>query len=305
MGRSPRRPGARDVNGILIFDKPSGVSSNQALQRVRRLFNARKAGHTGALDVLATGLLPLCFGEATKLSGYLLDADKAYRATFRLGIATDSGDAEGEVIATNATASVDACSLRDAMAALTGDIRQVPPMHSALKRDGRPLYELARRGIEVEREARSVRVSRFELLSWEGDDVQVAIRCSKGTYIRSLAIDLGRLLGCGAHVTALRRTDAGPFSIDAAVTLEGIEAQIVDGGDIDALLVPMDRALEGYPEVALDAPACSAVRQGRPVRVASPPPGLVRLYGPGREFVGLGVGADDGRVAPKRLISGA
>lgn len=305
MGRSPRRPGARDVNGILLFDKPPGVSSNQALQRVRRAFNARKAGHTGALDVLATGLLPLCFGEATKLSSYLLEADKSYRATFRLGVATDSGDAEGQVLETKPTASVDAGHLRDAVEALTGDIRQVPPMHSALKRNGRPLYELARRGVEVERAPRSVRVSRFELLSREGDDVKAAIDCSKGTYIRSLAIELGRLLGCGAHVTALRRTHAGPFSIDGAVTLEGIETHMADGGDIDALLVPMDRALDGYPEVALDAPACSAVRQGQPVRVASPPPGLVRLYGPGREFVGLGVGAGDGRVSPKRLISGA
>lgn len=301
MGRSPRRPGARNIHGILLLDKPAATSSNAALQRVRKLLNARKAGHTGSLDVLATGLLPLCFGEATKVSSYLLDSDKAYEATFRLGAETDTGDAEGRITVTVSTAGLDEMRVRDAMRDLTGRILQVPPMHSALKKDGRPLYELARRGIEVDRPAREVRIDAFEFLGLRGEDLEVRVRCSKGTYIRTLAVDLGKALGCGAHVTRLRRTAAGPFRIGDAVSVQTVEAR-VDAGDAEALLLPMDAALDGYPEVALDDRASADIRQGRPVLVPAPGGEVVRLYGPRREFLGLGISGPDGRIAPKRLV---
>src|SRR5574343_735181 len=198
----------KQVDGVLLLDKPLGMTSNDALQKARRLFSAAKGGHTGTLDPLATGLLPLCFGEATKFSADLLDADKTYEAVLKLGVTTDSGDAEGSVVAT-AEVNVDATQIADVLRQFTGDIQQIPPMHSALKRDGRPLYELARQGIEVEREARAVTIHRIDLLAFAGDRLQIRVACSKGTYIRVLAADIGQALGCGAHLAGLRRSGVG------------------------------------------------------------------------------------------------
>jgi tRNA pseudouridine55 synthase len=221
--RQQKRPPRRTVDGVLLLDKPQGQTSNGALQTARRLYNAAKAGHTGTLDPMATGLLPLTFGEATKFSQMLLDADKAYEATVRLGIETDTGDAEGRPIA-SAPVSVTPDEVARALSLFTGEIEQVPPMYSALKCAGKPLYEYARAGIEIERAPRKVRIHALEFVALEGDAFRIRVDCSKGTYIRTLAIDLGRALGCGAHLSALRRTRIGPFAVDAAVTLAALEA---------------------------------------------------------------------------------
>jgi tRNA pseudouridine55 synthase len=305
MGR--RRRG-RPVNGILVLDKPAGVSSNQALQSAKRLFFAAKAGHTGSLDPLATGVLPLCFGEATKFSQYLLDADKAYESTFVLGVATATGDAEGEVLETVDASRLGEEEVNAALAAFRGEIEQVPSMFSAIKRDGQPLYKLAREGREVEREARRVVIKQLELRAWRGGErpeMDIYLECSKGTYVRSIAEDLGRALGCGAHVSALRRTMAGPFSIEDSVTLGALEA-LKGGGqlaEMDALLLPADSALGGLPLVRLSESGGFYMRQGQPVQVPNAPcDGMVRVALESGEFLGVGEILDDGRVAPRRLI---
>jgi tRNA pseudouridine55 synthase len=293
----------QDYNGVLLFDKPAGLSSNQALQEVRRIFRARKAGHTGSLDPIATGLLPLCFGEATKMSRFLVDADKHYWCEIKLGETTETGDVEGAVVRTRPV-SLSRRDIQRALQRFTGEIEQVPPMYSAIKRNGEPLYKLARQGIEVEREPRQVMVHALELLDFrEGDRVEVDIRCSKGFYVRSLAHDLGELLGCGAHVAALRRLGVGDFSVEQAVTLETLRAM----GDVEALrrlLIPVDGGLEHLPDVRLSKDAAYYVCRGQPVRASGiPPAGWVRLYTmEGSRFLGVGVVTDDGRVAPKRLI---
>lgn len=294
---APRRKIPRErIDGVLLLDKPLGLSSNTALQTARRLLNAAKAGHTGTLDPMATGLLPLTFGEATKFSQRLLDADKEYLATLRLGVETDSGDAEGQEIS-RAPVAVDAVQLEQALAGLRGDIQQVPPMYSALKRDGKPLYEYARAGIEVERAPRPVTIFTLECLAFDADELRLRVRCSKGTYVRSLAIDLGRALGCGAHLTALRRTAIGPFSIDAAVTLEQLEAS----GDATALLAPPDALIAECPRLDLDEMDALAISQGR-VLNHDGPTGEVRLYS-GTRFIGLGCREADGRLLARRLIA--
>lgn len=306
MGR--RRKG-RPVSGILVLDKPQGLTSNGALQRAKRLFQAAKAGHTGSLDPLATGVLPLCFGEATKFSQYLLDADKGYRSTVVLGTGTDTGDAEGEAIATACAAAIDEAAVTAAMAGLTGEIDQIPPMYSALKRDGKPLYKLAREGVEVEREPRRVTIHEFVLHSFEPGEtarVVVDVRCSKGTYIRTLAEDLGRALGVPAHVAALRRTHSGPFALDGAVTLEELEA--IAGADgvagLDALLTDSEVAVADLPRVELTESAGFYLCQGQPVLVPNGPrDGMVRVAVAGGAFLGIGEMLDDGRVAPRRLIA--
>lgn len=219
-----RREGERDVSGIVLLDKPAGITSNAALQTVKRLFRARKAGHTGSLDPLATGLLPICLGEATKLSGFLLDADKRYRTEIRLGVTTTTGDAEGETLRVREVADLDRARVAEAVARFTGEIEQIPPMHSALKRNGMPLYKLARQGIEVERAPRPVVIHALELVRCEADRIELDVRCSKGTYIRVLAEDIGEALGCGAHVGALRRTGVGGFDAGRMVALETLRA---------------------------------------------------------------------------------
>jgi len=289
----------RQVDGVLLLDKPNGMTSNAALQTARRLLNAAKAGHTGTLDPMATGLLPLTFGEATKFSQMLLDADKAYEATVHLGVETDTGDAEGAPI-TSAPVDVNADAIGRALLRLTGEIEQIPPMYSALKRDGKPLYEYARAGIELELAPRRVSIHTLDLLGVDKESFRIRVECSKGTYIRTLAIDLGRLLGCGAHLSALRRTRIGPFSVDAASSIAALEA--VPAADRDKMLSPVDALVSHLPRVDLDAVQALALLQGRVLAISVPPPGLVRVYGDDR-YLGLGESSADGKLSPKRLIS--
>ena len=305
MGR--RRQG-RPVDGILVLDKPRGLSSNQALQAAKRLYFAAKAGHTGSLDPLATGVLPLCFGEATKFSQYLLDADKAYESTFVLGTATASGDAEGEVLQRRDASNLSEADVVTALEAFRGEIEQVPSMFSAIKQDGQPLYKLARKGLEVERKSRRVVVKQLELREFRGGDAPEAdiyLECSKGTYVRSIAEDLGHALGCGAHVSALRRTRAGPFSLEDSVTLATLEAlkENEELAQMDELLLPADTAVLTLPLVKLSESGGFYMRQGQPLLVPNAPcDGMVRIALESGEFLGVGEILDDGRVAPRRLI---
>jgi tRNA pseudouridine55 synthase len=289
------------VDGVLLLDKPRGISSNAALQKARWLFNADKAGHTGTLDPLATGLLPLCFGEATKFSSSLLDADKTYRATVRLGIVTDTADAEGRVLATQPVTSSEAEVLA-LLPRFTGEISQVPPMHSALKRDGTPLYELARQGIEVERQPRRVTIHSLQMDAWQGDTFDLTVACTKGTYVRTLAADIGATLGCGAHLAALRRTRVGALDLAQAVTLEAIEA--LPAGERDSLLQPVDALLADLPLVSLGAAEAARLLLGQPVRHSGTPSCRSRLFGPGG-FIGVGEFTADGWLRAKRLIASA
>lgn len=290
----------RALDGVLLLDKPQGMTSNAALQTARRLFNAAKAGHTGTLDPMATGLLPLTFGEATKFSQMLLDADKAYEATIRLGIETDTGDAEGAVIASSVVTSGSG-AIAAALEAFVGEIEQIPPMYSALKRGGKPLYEYARAGIEIERAPRRVRIHSLELLETVGEAFRIRVTCSKGTYIRTLAIDLGRALGCGAHLASLRRTRIGPFDIDRAHTLAMLEAATAP--ERDTLLARVDTLVAHLPRVDLDDVRSAAILQGRVIELLPAAPGQVRIYGDGGRFLGLGEQAADGKLSPKRLIA--
>lgn len=288
----------KQVDGVLLLDKPLGMSSNDALQKARRLFSAAKGGHTGTLDPLATGLLPLCFGEATKFSADLLDADKVYEADIQLGVTTDSGDAEGQVIAT-AAVNLEIGEISAVLERFVGDISQVPPMHSALKRDGRPLYELARQGIEVEREARVVTIHRIDLLAFAGDRLQVRVACSKGTYIRVLAADIGLALGCGAHLAGLRRSGVGDLTLAGSVTLAQLDA--LPEADRLAFLQPVDALLQSLPSVQLDGEAAQRFRHGNPVDLPASLAGKIRVYADGR-LIGVGEPGRENRLWPKRLV---
>ncbi|CAI2062476.1 tRNA pseudouridine(55) synthase TruB [Serratia marcescens] len=306
----PRRRG-RDIHGVLLLDKPQGLSSNDALQKVKRLYNANRAGHTGALDPLATGMLPICLGEATKFSQYLLDSDKRYRVIAKLGQRTDTSDADGQIVQERPVNFTQA-QLDAALDTFRGDIQQVPSMYSALKYQGKKLYEYARQGIEVPREARSITVYELQFIRWEGDELELEIHCSKGTYIRTITDDLGELLGCGAHVIYLRRLQVATYPIALMVTLEQLNAllaqaqeqAIAPGELLDPLLMPMDSPVENYPEVNLLPVVAGYVKQGQPVQVAgAPASGLVRITeGEERKFIGVGDIAEDGRVAPRRLV---
>jgi tRNA pseudouridine55 synthase len=301
-----RKNKGRSVHGIVVLDKALGGSSNHALQQVKRLFDANKAGHTGALDPLATGVLPLCLGEATKVSQFLLDSDKAYRARIKLGVRTDTADSEGEVIATADAGTVTEAQIKSALTQFEGDIEQVPPMYSALKRDGQPLYKLAREGKTVEREPRAITVYSIELTDFDpqSQELEIEVDCSKGTYIRTIADDLGQIIGCGAHIIALRRLKAGAFTLADSQSLEELEAaKQADGFTaIDAMLMPMDKAIDTLPAVHLPAYTAQFLKQGQAVQVNKPPAdGLLRLY-EDEEFIGIGIIDDDGKVAPKRLI---
>lgn len=301
-----RHARGREVTGILLLDKPSGITSNAALQLVKRLFRARKAGHTGSLDPLATGLLPICFGEATKLSGFLLEADKSYRAVIRLGARTNTGDAEGEVISRGDITGIDRARIEEAVASFRGDLLQMPPMHSAIKQNGVPLYKLAHQGIEVERQARQVTIHRLEVLEVAGDRVTIEVDCSKGTYIRVLADELGELLGCGGHICELRRIGVGAFDASRMVTLEALQTMAETGGEaaLDACLVSMESSLAQWPDVRLPKDVAYFLVQGQPVFVPhAPSRGLVRIYTREDRFLGVGRILDDGRVAPKRLVN--
>jgi|TARA_B110000438_G_C15820364_1_gene654092 tRNA pseudouridine55 synthase len=287
-----------------VLDKAVGLSSNKALQEVKWLFEANKAGHTGSLDPLATGVLPLCLGEATKVSQFLLNSDKRYRARIKLGIRTDSADSEGQIIAQCDGVNVSRKQVEQALQSFKGETQQIPPMHSALKVDGVPLYKLAREGKTIPREARSICVYELELTDFQGDEIELEITCSKGTYIRTIADDLGQDLGCGAHIIALRRLQAGAFTEADCVSTDVLrEVKEKHGMDrLDQNLIPMDRAIEDLPEVNLPSIAASQFKNGQSVLVRHlPEEGLVRLYEE-EQFIGIGCIDDDGKVAPKRLI---
>lgn len=289
----------RPLDGVLLFDKPLTLSSNKALLKVRYLFQAEKAGHTGTLDPLATGLLPICFGEATKFSTGLLDADKTYRALLKLGQTSNTGDAEGEITLTHA-ALPDEKSVRAALLNFIGEIEQVPPMHSALKHQGKPLYEYIRKGETIERASRRVTIHELVLERFEGDEMEISVRCSKGTYVRTLAEDIGDALGCGAHLCGLRRTAIAHFSLDNAYTLEQLEA--MDMPEREACLLPLDCMLQDFPIFELDATQVTRMGQGQRLGIdAGLPDGKIRLYSAGK-FIGVAelLGR---RLAPDRLLS--
>jgi tRNA pseudouridine55 synthase len=299
-----RRSKGRNINGIVVLDKARGLSSNGVLQEVKRLYDANKAGHTGSLDPLATGVLPLCFGEATKVSQFLLNSDKKYRARVKLGIRTDSGDSEGLIIDSRSDFAVTRKDVEKALRNFAGEIDQIPPMHSALKVNGVPLYKLARKGETIEREPRRITIYSIELTEFAADELELEIACSKGTYIRTIADDLGQLLGCGAHIIALRRTQAGVFTEQDCVSVETLRAEKEASGfdQLDQHLIPMDEAVAHLPEVILPGITASHIKNGQAVLVRHlPEEGLVRLYEE-EQFIGIGCIDDDGMVAPKRLI---
>lgn len=290
----------RRLDALLLLDKPAGITSNAALQQAKRLFGAAKAGHGGTLDPLASGVLPVLFGEATKFSRFLLDSDKQYLADVRLGVSTSTGDAEGEVTARSAV-DVDGTTIVAALARFRGEIEQVPPMHSALKRNGRPLYELARQGVVVARNPRRVVIRELELLERAGDLLRLRVWCSKGTYVRTLAQDLGAALETGAHLAALRRTAAGRFTLGQAVPLRVLAA--MDEAARERLLVPLEALLEGLPCVQLDPALARSFSNGSSVAHAGGPGGSCRVYGEGRMLLGVGEVSPDGELRPVRLLA--
>ena len=300
-----KRRRGRPVNGVLIVDKPPGISSNDVVQRAKRLFGAQKVGHTGSLDPLATGVLPLCFGEATKFSQFLLDSDKRYWTRIKLGVTTATGDAEGEVTGGADASHVTAAAVETALEKLRGQIEQVPSMYSALKHEGQPLYKLARQGIEVERKARTVTVFSNVLVKFDGDELELEIHCSKGTYVRTIAEDLGHALGCGAHVIGLRRLAAGPYVEPEAISFEQLES-CEDNDSLDSLLKPIESSVQDWPKVRMVSDTAHYLMQGQPVQVAkAPTEGWVQLLEIAEEddvFLGVGEVLVDGRIAPRRLV---
>ncbi len=298
-----RRTTGRKLNGILLLDKPKHQSSNHALQRVKRLYQARKAGHTGSLDPLATGMLPICFGIATRLSAFLLDADKHYTVRVRLGITTTTGDMEGEQQQIRSTAGIQQADIQAAMQQFLGTTEQIPPMYSALKHEGQRLYKLARAGVEVARKQRIITLHAIQLDAVEGEEFTMQVHCTKGTYVRTLAEDIGEVLGCGAHVTGLHRTGVGPYSAQPMISMPELEAAAEQGEEaLDALLIPSDSAIPDWPMVVLNADQSYYLQQGQAVQVAkAPTEGWVRLYQEPEQFLGVGEILSDGRVAPRRL----
>lgn len=296
-----RRPRGNPVDGVLLLNKPRGITSQTAVSRVKRLFSAAKAGHTGTLDPLADGLLPVCLGEATKFSQGLLDADKGYRAVMRLGITTTTGDLEGDVLEQKVP-TVDAASLAAAVVQFRGDIPQIPPMYSALKRDGKPLYVYARAGKEVPREARTVHISQLEIVAISGADVTLDVQCSKGTYVRVLAEDIGRALGCGAALAALTRTVVGSLRIEASLGFEALES--LPPPNRHGVLLPVDSLVQRFPRLDLGPDDVQRLRFGQAVEsAASAITGIARAYGPGDHFVGLVECEPGGRTVARRLVS--
>ncbi|HBO22201.1 tRNA pseudouridine(55) synthase TruB [Providencia sp.] len=308
-----RRRSGRDIHGVLLLDKPTDISSNDALQKVRRLFNANKAGHTGALDPLATGMLPICLGEATKFSQFLLDSDKRYRVIARLGQRTDTSDSHGEIISER-NVEFTQQQLDDALNYFRGDTLQVPSMYSALKHQGRPLYEYARKGITIEREARPITVYELQFIGLENNELELEVHCSKGTYIRTIIDDLGEMLGCGAHVIYLRRLQVANYPYEKMVTLEqlaALRAKIDEGEDsfeslLDSLLLPMDTAVIHFPTVNLTEDTTILFQLGQPVHAdiqGLAEGDMLRVTsGEAQRFIGIALVSEDGRVAPKRLV---
>jgi tRNA pseudouridine55 synthase len=307
-----KRTRGRLVNGVFLLDKPFGLSSNHALQRVRRLFYANKAGHTGSLDPLATGVLPICLGEATKFSQFLLDAEKGYRSTFSLGLRTESGDVDGGEVSRIDASNITLQQIEAAVETFRGDIQQIPSMYSALKHNGQPLYKLARQGIEVERAARSITIYDYKILDFRPGmiaELDVEVRCSKGTYIRSLADDLGQMLGCGAHVSALHRTLAGPFHESETLTLLALEEmrESCEPEQLDHLLKPMDIAVADRMAVELSETVATYFQLGQEVMSGEAfrngqEGDIVRVFREGGAFLGVATVTEDGRIAPKRLV---
>ncbi len=294
-----RRP-KKNISGVLLLDKPLGYSSNQALQKIKLLYQAAKAGHTGTLDPLATGLLPLCFGEATKFAHFLTDADKVYIATVKFGITTNTGDAEGQVLSVK-DVNISKMQLEQVCSQFLGVISQVPPMYSALKHEGKAMYEYARAGVEIERAARAVTIHNIEINAFDRDVATITVKCSKGTYIRTLAEDIGAQIGCGAHLIGLRRTATANYHINQAITIEQFEAMSVAQRAL--LLRPADSAVEHLPEITLDIDSAFYLQQGQAIlHSGNIPEGLIRLYNEQGEFLGLGEQQSDGKIAPKRLI---
>lgn len=290
----------RNINGVLLLDKPLGFSSNQALQKVKWLFQAAKAGHTGTLDPLATGLLPICLGDATKFAQYVTDADKTYIATIKLGVTTTTGDAEGEVLSASPV-KVTPSQFSAACQQFVGEISQVPPMYSALKHEGKALYTYAREGVDIARQARLITIKSITIDSFSGDIAQISVTCSKGTYIRTLAEDIGAALDCGAHLIGLRRIETAGYLMSNAITIEQIENLSLD--ERAGLLLPVDSAIESLPKVILNADAAYYLMQGQPVwQAGKMAQGELRLYDENQHFLGLGFLQDDGKIAPKRLI---
>lgn len=290
----------RPVNGVLLLDKPLGLSSNQALQKVKHLYQAAKAGHTGSLDPLATGLLPICFGEATKFSHFLLDSDKSYHAIIKLGETTSTGDAEGEILS-RLPVHVNELQLKNILHNFIGEIMQVPPMYSALKHQGKALYEYARAGVEIERQPRAVKIFSISLDSFHNELIAMNVHCSKGTYIRTLAADIGAALGCGAHLAGLRRLATAHFLLEQAVTLDALEAMATE--DREDKLMPVDSILENLASVTVNAETAFYLKQGQPVWCAGVNlQGYFRIYDENYQFLGLAEQLDDGKVAPRRLL---
>jgi tRNA pseudouridine55 synthase len=290
-----------DIHGILLLDKPLGLSSAGAVARVKRLFNARKAGHTGSLDPLASGLLPICFGEATKFGAQLLDADKTYRVTVRFGERTPSADRESEVIERRELPPYSRAQFAQALADFPRQYAQIPPMHSALKQDGKPLYEYARAGITRERSPRDIVIHDMRLLDWQAPDLSFDVRCTKGTYIRVLAEDLATQLGTIAHLAALRRLEVAPFGAEPQWSFEALES--MSPAQRQEVLLPVDAALAGWRRLDLSLNGVSAFRQGQTISVPEQTPGTVRIYADGLGFLGLGEIEPVGRLVPLRLIS--
>lgn len=302
MGRRNKK--GRDISGIVIVDKPTGSSSNHVLQQVKRLFDAKKAGHTGSLDPLASGVLPICLGEATKLSGYLLDSDKAYEVTCQLGVVTDSGDADGEVIEILAIPEFDEQTLLNTIRHFIGELDQVPPMFSALKHEGQPLYKLARQGIEIERKSRRITIHAIQLLNWTTDSFTLAVRCSKGTYIRTLVEDISHRLGSGGHVTMLRRTHVAGYDLQDSITLDALKLVAEQNQSLlDTKILPSENALADWPDVKFNAEQTQQIYFGQPVMVQQHfVSANVRLFNDQKQFIGLGEMSPEGEVQPKRLF---
>lgn len=305
-----RKQHGRPIDGIVLLNKPVGITSNKALQAVKELFYARKAGHTGSLDPMATGVLPICFGEATKVSGFLLDADKGYSLTLKLGEQTDTADADGTVVATADWAHLTDADLQAACNAHTGDIEQIPPMYSAVHHNGKRLHELAREGIEVEREARPVTIHSIEIASKsaDGQSIDLHVRCTKGTYVRTLAEDIAKHMGTLAHLTRLERTEAGPFLLENTITMDALEALHANGketefAELNATLLPVEAAVLDWPAVELDADMTFYMKRGQALTIPNAPEsGMLRLLDNENQFFGIGEINEDGMVAPRRLL---
>lgn len=308
MAQQFRSKNTKDINGILLLDKPLGISSNRALQQVKNLFHAKKAGHTGNLDPLATGVLPICFGEASKVTAFLLDSNKRYTCTAQLGKTTTTGDKEGDLLQTRSIDHQQLTNIESILEQFRGNIQQIPPMYSALKHKGQPLYKLARQGLEIERKARDVTIHELNLINQTDDTISLDVLCSKGTYIRTLAEDIGETLGCGAHLSLLRRTDVAPFDCSKLYKLEELQAladnnQLKDNDQFENILLPIDSALIKHPKIILNNEEAKRIKNGLKVtRENIPKSDMIRLYLENNDFIGIGRYSSDQQLAAKRLL---